>query len=98
MAGLRVFGALAAGTSRMPWRKFFLYNALGGATWATAAIGAGYFLWSSISVVEHWLGRGSLVLAAAVLLALVLRWAYRRVMRPADGAHKTSGDTGNRPE
>lgn len=85
VAGLRVFGALAAGTSRMPWRAFFLYNALGGATWTTAAVGAGYLLWASIGVVEHWLGRGSLVLAAAVVLALTLRWAYRRAMRPEVG-------------
>lgn len=88
VTGLRVFGALAAGTSRMPWRKFFLYNALGGATWATAAVSLGYFLWASISVVEHWLGRGSLVLASAVVLVLVLRWAYRRVMGSAGESGK----------
>src|ERR671929_1841186 len=35
-SGLRVFGALVAGTSRMRWGTFLLYNALGGATWATA--------------------------------------------------------------
>jgi membrane protein DedA with SNARE-associated domain len=86
VTGLRVFGALAAGTSRMPWRKFFLYNALGGATWVIAATSAGYFLWASIGVVEHWLGRGSLILAAAVVLVFALRWAYRRAMRPAVGA------------
>ena len=90
VTGLRVFGALSAGTSRMPWRKFFVYNALGGATWATVAVGAGYFLWASISVVEHWLGRGSLALAAAVVLALVLRWAYRRAMRSTGGEDKAS--------
>ncbi len=98
VAGLRAFGALAAGTSRMPWRKFFLYNALGGATWATAAVGAGYFLWASIGAVEHWLGRASLFLAAAVVLALALRWAYRRAMRPAGEAEKDSDDAaGKRP-
>src|SRR5215207_2852286 len=37
VAGLRVFGALVAGISRMRWRTFFFYNALGGMLWATAA-------------------------------------------------------------
>src|SRR4051794_37011466 len=44
VAGLRVFGALVAGISRMRWRTFLFYNALGGASWATAAVLVGYFL------------------------------------------------------
>src|SRR4051812_41944930 len=47
VAGLRVFGALIAGISRMPWRTFFLYNALGGATWATGAVLVGYLVGGS---------------------------------------------------
>jgi membrane protein DedA with SNARE-associated domain len=62
----------------MSWEKFALYNVLGGTVWATAAVSLGYFLWASISVVEHWVGRASLLLVAALALALVLRWAYRR--------------------
>ena len=81
VTGLRVFGALVAGISSMPWRKFFLYNVLGGTVWATAAVSLGYFLWASISVVEHWIGRASLLLVAALALALILRWTYRRAMR-----------------
>jgi membrane protein DedA with SNARE-associated domain len=81
VVGLRVFGALVAGTSRMPWGKFALYNVLGGTAWATAAVSLGYFLWASISLVEHWVGRVSLLLVAALVLALLLRWAYRRATR-----------------
>ena len=81
IVGLRVFGALVAGTSRMPWRRFALYNVLGGAVWAAAAVSLGYFLWASISLVEHWVGRVSLSLVAALALALLLRWAYRRATR-----------------
>ena len=81
VAGLRVFGALVAGTTRMPWGKFTLYNVLGGTMWATAAVSLGYFLWASISLVEHWVGRASLLLLAALALALLLRWAYRRATR-----------------
>jgi membrane protein DedA with SNARE-associated domain len=81
VAGLRVFGALVAGTSRMSWAKFALYNFLGGTVWATAAVSLGYFLWASISLVEHWVGRVSLLLVAALAFALLLRWAYRRGTR-----------------
>src|ERR671933_498401 len=43
-SGLRVFGALVAGISRMRWRTFFFYNALGGAVWATVVVSVGYLL------------------------------------------------------
>jgi membrane protein DedA with SNARE-associated domain len=33
---LRTFGALVAGAAQMPYRTFLLFNALGGAAWATA--------------------------------------------------------------
>jgi len=53
VTGLRVFGALVAATSRMSWGKFALYNVLGGIVWASAVVSLGYFLWASISLVEH---------------------------------------------
>jgi membrane protein DedA with SNARE-associated domain len=85
ITGLRVFGALVAGMSRMPWGKFALYNVLGGTAWATAAVSLGYFLWASIGLVEHWVGRFSLLLVAALALAVLLRWAYRKAMRTRRG-------------
>jgi membrane protein DedA with SNARE-associated domain len=91
VVGLRVFGALVAGTSRMPWVRFALYNVLGGFVWATAAVSLGYFLWASISLVEHWVGRVSLFLLAVLALALLLRWAYRRATRGAGSDAGTSG-------
>jgi len=78
-SGLRVFGALVAGISRMHWGTFILYNALGGAVWATAVLLVGYFLGSSLGLVERWLGRATLLLLAvlAVMVAscLAYRWA-----------------------
>jgi membrane protein DedA with SNARE-associated domain len=85
ITGLRVFGALVAGMSRMQWGKFALYNVLGGTAWATAAVSLGYFLWASISLVEHWVGRFSFLLVAALALAVLLRWAYRKAMRTRRG-------------
>jgi undecaprenyl-diphosphatase len=81
ITGLRVFGALVAGMSRMSWRKYTLYSVLGGVVWAAAAVALGYFLWASLSLVEHWIGRISLLLAAAVVLVVILRWSYRKATR-----------------
>ena len=81
ITGLRVFGALVAGVSRMPWGKFALYNVLSGTIWAMVAVSLGYFLWASISLVEHWIGRISLLLAVALGLVVILRWSYRKAMQ-----------------
>jgi membrane protein DedA with SNARE-associated domain len=78
-SGLRVFGALVAGISRMRWSTFIFYNALGGATWATAAVLVGYLLGGSLSLVERWMGRATLVLAALLVVAVGFYLAYRWV-------------------
>src|SRR5215210_6843893 len=84
VAGLRVFGALVAGISRMRWSTFALYNALGGAVWATAAVLVGYFLGSSLDLVERWLGRATLLLALVATVAIVFYLAYRWVAAHRD--------------
>jgi membrane protein DedA with SNARE-associated domain/membrane-associated phospholipid phosphatase len=76
-SGLRVFGALVAGISRMRWGTFLLYNALGGAVWATAVILLGYFLGSSMGLVERWLGRATLVLTSVLAVVVAFCLAYR---------------------
>jgi membrane-associated phospholipid phosphatase len=85
VAGLRVFGALVAGISRMRWRTFF-YNALGGMVWATAAVMVGYLLGGSLDLIERWAGRASLLLLGLVLLGLAFYFSYRWVSR-----HQTQG-------
>jgi len=79
VTGLRVFGALVAGVSRMRWRSFFFYNALGGAVWATAAVLVGYLLGGSLDLVERWVGRTSLLLLVLLAVSLVFYVAYRWV-------------------
>ena len=76
-SGLRVFGALVAGISRMRWATFILYNVLGGAVWATAVVLLGYFLGSSLGLVERWLGRATLVLALMLALVVAFYLAHR---------------------
>src|SRR5918998_5229473 len=91
ITGVRVFGALVAGMSHMAWGKFAIYNFLGGTAWATAAVSLGYFLWASIGLVEHWVGRFSLLLVAVLVLVVILRWWYRKAARTrSDENHKRS--------
>ena len=79
VAGLRIFGALVAGISRMHWRTFFFYNALGGAVWATAAVMVGYLLGGSLDLVEQWAGRAIILLLGLVVVAVAFYFAYRWV-------------------
>src|SRR5829696_1288731 len=94
-SGLRVFGALVAGISRMRWGTFLIYNSLGGAVWATAVVLVGYFLGSSLALVERWLGRATLVLGLVVAVAvgfyLAYRWAAHNRERLVGTAERLGG-------
>jgi membrane protein DedA with SNARE-associated domain len=68
VTGIRVIGALAAGTAGMPWPRFFLANASGALLWATAISLLGYFFGENWQRLEKWLGRGGLIALTIVLL------------------------------
>ena len=82
VTGLRVFGAVLAGGSGLPWRKFLFYNATGAITWATAVAIAGYTLAYSWETLEQWIGRSGVVALAGVagiaVIALVRQRRRRR--------------------
>src|SRR6202140_2065993 len=48
IAVLRAWTAFLAGTNRMPWGHFLLYNALGGIIWATLYGLGGYFFGDNV--------------------------------------------------
>ena len=86
-AGLRIFGAWIAGMSHMEWRRFFLWNALGGVTWACTITALGYAFGNSIETVERYLGRvGAIAFAVVVIVvaAIALRYLHRRQKARAD--------------
>jgi membrane protein DedA with SNARE-associated domain len=79
VTGLRVFCAVLAGGSGMPWGTFLFYNATGAVVWATTIGAAGYLLGRSWDTLERWIGRTGLVgLAIVVVLAIVLIARARR--------------------
>jgi membrane protein DedA with SNARE-associated domain len=87
--GLRVWASWLAGATRMPWRSFVLWNALGGITWATAIGMIAYFLGHSAgSAIEAF---GIFGLIAVVLALLAAFFAHRRY-RSHGAAHDGSED------
>ena len=68
--GLRVIGALAAGTSHMRWRTFLIWNCIGGVTWVTMVVLVGYVLGPAYKQAEKYFGiGGAIVIAIAVAVA-----------------------------
>lgn len=77
--GLRVWASWLAGATRMRWRSFALWNALGGISWACAIGLIAYFLGRSAgNVIEAF---GLYGLAAVALAAVTVFLAHRRHRR-----------------
>jgi membrane-associated protein len=75
-AFLRAVMPALAGASRMEYRRFLAFNALGGVMWGTACVLLGYFAAHSINRVTHYLGLTSA--AIVVLIVIGLMWAWHR--------------------
>ena len=79
IAVLRAWAAFLAGTNRMRWPAFLLFNALGGIVWATVYGLGGYFLGDNIHRLAGPVGTITIVLAALIILAgLVFVWRNER--------------------
>jgi membrane protein DedA with SNARE-associated domain len=89
LLGLRVWASWLAGATRMHWRSFLVWNAMGGITWATAIGLIAYFLGHSASNAIETFGIYGLV---AVLLAIVSFVVLHRRGR------SRNGDGSARPE
>jgi membrane protein DedA with SNARE-associated domain len=81
ITGLRVFGAVLAGSSGLAWPTFLFYNATGALVWATAVAVAGYALARSWATLERWIGITGLTGLAVVglLIAIGVARARRRI-------------------
>jgi membrane protein DedA with SNARE-associated domain len=76
--GLRVWASWLAGATRMHWRSFVLWNALGGICWATAIGLLAYFIGRSADNAIQTFGLFGLV---AAVLALVGFFVFHRRTR-----------------
>jgi membrane protein DedA with SNARE-associated domain len=69
---LRVWAALFAGASRMEWRQFFVYNALGGLAWATTMGSLAYLFAASVVRISKVFGVLAWVFAICVAIAVAV--------------------------
>jgi membrane protein DedA with SNARE-associated domain len=83
VTGLRVFGALLAGSSGLPWRKFLLYNASGAVAWTCAVATVGYFLAYSWETLERWIGHSGLIALAIIGVVALIAFTRQRRERNA---------------
>jgi undecaprenyl-diphosphatase len=78
---LRALVPAVAGATRMPYRQFLAWNALGAVIWAPGTVLAGYLAGSSYKRVERYAGPAGLVLvgaiAAVTAVVLTARWIAR---------------------
>ena len=77
ITGLRVFAALLAGASKMPWRVFFVYNVAGAILWAVVITTLGYVFGQSLPLLVKYVGwSGTIFLIAAIVIGVVV-WKVR---------------------
>jgi membrane protein DedA with SNARE-associated domain len=79
----RALVPFVAGASRMPYRRFFVYNALGAVLWAVGFVLLGYALGASWRLAEQWIGRATTILVVAGALTAAMVWLRRRRRRGA---------------
>src|SRR5260221_7791988 len=72
VAVLRAWAAFLAGTNRMRWPRFLLFNAPGGSMWATLYGFAGYFLGDNVDRLTRPVGIVAIVLAVFIIIAFLL--------------------------
>jgi membrane protein DedA with SNARE-associated domain len=76
-----------AGVSRMRYRRFLLFNALGGLVWGITFSLVGYLAGDSYQQIERTVGRGGAIATVVVVVVALLVWHYRR--RRADRAEES---------
>lgn len=81
ITGLRVFAALLAGASKMPWRFFFVYNVAGAILWSVVITSLGYLFGQSLPLLIKWVGRSGTILLITVIVLAVVIWHVRKHRR-----------------
>lgn len=81
MGFARALVPFVAGVSRMRYRQFIVYNAIGAVLWTLGCVLLGYFLGASWRVAERWISRTGLIIGGLFAVAVVGIWIWRRRSR-----------------
>lgn len=77
--GMRVLAGPLAGTLRMPWKSFAVFNLLGAALWVSTISLAGYFFGGRWRVLIYYMKRfDQLLVAVFILFIAIVSWRNRR--------------------
>lgn len=85
ITGVRVIGALVAGSTHMPWSRFLWYNCLGAVTWVTIIAVLGYMFAVNVIFLAKVLERSGLTLLVLFVLILLILVIKRRLKVVPDG-------------
>ena len=91
ITGLRVVGALAAGTTGMHWLHFLMANAAGALAWATTMSLLGYFFGHSWELLHKWLTRGGLIILGCVIVLVAVPYLLKRLRKLLTGHLEPDG-------
>jgi membrane protein DedA with SNARE-associated domain len=73
--GMRTWGSMLAGMSRMPFWRFQLFSAIGGFAWTLVIAAAGYLVGSNLALVQaivRGIGLGGLIVLAMIGVILLV--------------------------
>ena len=85
-AVLRAIMPALAGSARMPYGRFLIFNAIGGITWGIGYALGGYLAGTAFEQVAQWAGRVLAIIVVAVVLIAVVLWVIRRRHNEAEEA------------
>jgi membrane-associated protein len=80
---LRAMMPALAGSARMPYGRFLIFNALGGITWGVGFTVGGYVAGTAFEHVAQWAGRVLAIAVAVIAVAAIVVWSIRRRRREA---------------
>jgi membrane-associated protein len=96
-AVLRALMPALAGTARMPYRTFALYNTASGIVWGAGYSLLGYLAGTAYTAVERQVGTGLAVALAALVVTAVAVWTVRRHRRERAARPAWTGLPGTEP-
>jgi membrane-associated protein len=85
-----------AGTAKMPYRRFLVWNAAGGILWGTGFTLLGYLAGASYTKIESYAGKFSDVILGLVVVALIVWFVHRRRAEREPVAADSTGETPGR--
>lgn len=70
-----------AGAARMPYPRFFVYNAAGGVVWGVGTVSLGYLAGASYAAIGKTAGGGAAIAVALITITIFVTWRIRRRRR-----------------